>query len=165
MTTPNSRQTHLRKTRRSQLIELLAGRWTLAVLAELTVRNGRYQELDDLFLGLGTVALLVGAVGVASIIIISVLERRSEIGLRRAPGANCEHVRVKVLAEAVPLALIGGAVGDRRRHPHRRSRRAVSRAACRPHVSHPGPVEDVIQCQRFGLSGPAPVAVQAGRDD
>ncbi|HEY1829797.1 MAG TPA: ABC transporter permease [Acidimicrobiales bacterium] len=66
---------------------------------------------DDLFLGLGAVALLVGAVGVANIMIISVLERRSEIGLRRALGATRGHIRVQFLAEAVLLALIGGAVG------------------------------------------------------
>jgi putative ABC transport system permease protein len=66
---------------------------------------------DGLFLGLGAVALLVGAVGVANIMIISVLERRSEIGLRRALGATRGHIRVQFLAEAVLLALIGGAVG------------------------------------------------------
>ena len=66
---------------------------------------------DDLFLGLGAVALLVGAVGVANIMVISVLERRSEIGLRRALGATKGHIRVQFLSEAVLLALIGGAVG------------------------------------------------------
>jgi putative ABC transport system permease protein len=66
---------------------------------------------DDLFLGLGIVALLVGAVGVANIMIISVLERRSEIGLRRALGATKGHVRVQFLAEAVLLSLIGGVAG------------------------------------------------------
>jgi putative ABC transport system permease protein len=66
---------------------------------------------DGLFLGLGGVALLVGAVGVANIMIISVLERRSEIGLRRALGAARSHIRIQFLAEAVLLALIGGAVG------------------------------------------------------
>ena len=66
---------------------------------------------DGLFLGLGAVALLVGAVGVANIMIISVLERRSEIGLRRALGATKGRFRVQFLAEAVLLALLGGAVG------------------------------------------------------
>jgi putative ABC transport system permease protein len=66
---------------------------------------------DGLFLGLGAVALLVGAVGVANIMIISVLERRSEIGLRRALGATKGHIRIQFLAEAVVLALVGGAVG------------------------------------------------------
>jgi putative ABC transport system permease protein len=66
---------------------------------------------DDLFLGLGAVALLVGAVGVANIMVISVLERRSEIGLRRALGATKSHIRVQFLSEAILLALIGGAAG------------------------------------------------------
>jgi putative ABC transport system permease protein len=67
--------------------------------------------LNSLFLGLGAVALLVGAVGVANIMIISVLERRSEIGLRRALGATKGHIRTQFLSEAVLLGLLGGAVG------------------------------------------------------
>jgi putative ABC transport system permease protein len=67
--------------------------------------------LNGLFLGLGAVALLVGAVGVANIMIISVLERRSEIGLRRALGATRRHIRTQFLFEAILLALLGGVVG------------------------------------------------------
>jgi putative ABC transport system permease protein len=67
--------------------------------------------LNGLFLGLGAVALLVGAVGVANIMIISVLERRSEIGLRRALGATRAHIRGQFLSEAILLGLLGGAVG------------------------------------------------------
>jgi putative ABC transport system permease protein len=67
--------------------------------------------LNGLFLGLGAVALLVGAVGVANIMIISVLERRSEIGLRRALGATKRQIRTQFLSEAVLLGLLGGAVG------------------------------------------------------
>ena len=66
---------------------------------------------DTLFLGLGAVALLVGAIGVANIMVISVLERRSEIGLRRALGATRGQIRAQFLAEAVLLSLAGGAVG------------------------------------------------------
>jgi putative ABC transport system permease protein len=66
---------------------------------------------DALFLGLGAVALLVGAVGVANIMVISVLERRSEIGLRRALGATKGHIRIQFLSEAILLAFMGGAVG------------------------------------------------------
>jgi putative ABC transport system permease protein len=66
---------------------------------------------DTLFLGLGAIALLVGAVGVANIMVISVLERRQEIGLRRALGATRGQIRVQFLSEAILLALIGGAVG------------------------------------------------------
>ena len=56
-------------------------------------------------------SLLVGAVGVANIMIISVLERRSEIGLRRALGATKGHIRLQFMSEAVLLSLLGGAVG------------------------------------------------------
>jgi putative ABC transport system permease protein len=67
--------------------------------------------LNGLFLGLGAVALLVGAVGVANIMIISVLERPPEIGLRRALGATRGHIRTQFLSEAVLLGVLGGAVG------------------------------------------------------
>ena len=77
----------------------------------LTARAAAQSALDGLFLGLGAVALLVGAVGVANIMVISVLERRSEIGLRRALGATKAQIRGQFLAEAIMLALIGGAVG------------------------------------------------------
>jgi putative ABC transport system permease protein len=66
---------------------------------------------NALFLGLGAVALLVGAIGVANIMVISVLERRSEIGLRRALGATRGHIRTQFLAEAIALALAGGVAG------------------------------------------------------
>jgi putative ABC transport system permease protein len=69
------------------------------------------QAFNTLFLGLGAVALLVGAIGVANIMVIAVLERRSEIGLRRALGATRGHIRTQFLTEAVLLALIGGVVG------------------------------------------------------
>jgi putative ABC transport system permease protein len=79
--------------------------------AALTARAQAQSALGSLFLGLGAVALLVGAVGVANIMIISVLERRSEIGLRRALGATKGQIRIQFLAEAILLALAGGAVG------------------------------------------------------
>jgi putative ABC transport system permease protein len=77
----------------------------------LTARAAAQSALNSLFLGLGAVALLVGAVGVANIMIISVLERRSEIGLRRALGATRAQIRTQFLAEAIMLALLGGAAG------------------------------------------------------
>jgi putative ABC transport system permease protein len=66
---------------------------------------------DTLFLGLGAVALLVGAIGVANIMVIAVLERRSEIGLRRALGATKGHIRLQFLGEAILLSLAGGTAG------------------------------------------------------
>jgi putative ABC transport system permease protein len=66
---------------------------------------------NALFLGLGAVALLVGAVGVANIMIIAVLERRSETGLRRALGATKSQIRTQFLSEAILLAVTGGAAG------------------------------------------------------
>jgi putative ABC transport system permease protein len=77
----------------------------------LVARAQAKSALNGLFLGLGAVSLLVGAVGVANIMIISVLERRSEIGLRRALGAAKGHIRLQFLAEAMLLATLGGAAG------------------------------------------------------
>jgi putative ABC transport system permease protein len=65
----------------------------------------------DLFLALGAVALLVGGVGIANVMVISVLERRSEIGLRRALGATRRHVSLQFVAEALVLSAIGGLGG------------------------------------------------------
>jgi putative ABC transport system permease protein len=79
--------------------------------AALTARAEAQGALNGLFLGLGAVSLLVGAVGVANTMIISVLERRSEIGLRRALGATRGNIRAQFLAEAILLALLGGAAG------------------------------------------------------
>ena len=77
----------------------------------LTARAAAAGAFDSLFLGLGVVALIVGAVGVANIMIISVLERRSEIGLRRALGATKGQIRAQFLGESILLAVIGGVVG------------------------------------------------------
>jgi putative ABC transport system permease protein len=77
----------------------------------LTARAAAAGAFNSLFLGLGVVALIVGAVGVANIMIISVLERRSEIGLRRALGATAAQIRTQFLAESILLAFIGGVVG------------------------------------------------------
>jgi putative ABC transport system permease protein len=79
--------------------------------AALTAQADAKGALDTLFLGLGAVALLVGAIGVANIMVISVLERRSEIGLRRALGATRGHIRAQFLSEAILLSLAGGIIG------------------------------------------------------
>ena len=138
----------------------------------LTAQADAQSAFNVLFLGLGAVALLVGAVGVANIMVISVLERRSEIGLRRALGATKGHIRVQFLSEAILLALAGGAAGiiigatataiyahakgwaivipaqrlgrrARRRPAHRRPRRTAARTQSRPPLTHPSPLDAV----------------------
>jgi putative ABC transport system permease protein len=79
--------------------------------AALTAQLDAARAFNTLFLGLGAVALLVGAIGVANIMVISVLERRSEIGLRRALGATRGHIRIQFLSEAIALAVLGGLAG------------------------------------------------------
>jgi putative ABC transport system permease protein len=77
----------------------------------LTAQADTAGAFDTLFLGLGAVALLVGSIGVANIMVISVLERQREIGLRRALGATKGQIRIQFLSEAIMLTLAGGAVG------------------------------------------------------
>jgi len=78
------------------------------ILQAALLTKGAY---NGLFLGLGAVALLVGGVGIANVMVISVLERRSEIGLRRALGATRRHVAEQFLAEALLLSALGGVAG------------------------------------------------------
>ena len=135
------------------------------ILKAEVVAKGAY---NGLFLGLGAVALLVGGVGIANVMVISVLERRSEIGLRRALGATRRHVAEQFLAEAVLLSAVGGLAGtiigavatviyavsqhwsvqipaarplrrSGRRPGHRRHRRAVPVDASRPPLADRGP--------------------------
>ncbi len=77
----------------------------------LEAKEAADDALTALFLGLGAVALLVGGVGIANVMVISVLERRSEIGLRRALGATKRHVASQFLGEALLLSLFGGLGG------------------------------------------------------
>src|SRR5262249_46642140 len=77
----------------------------------LAARATTNRALTALLLGLGAVALLVGGVGIANVMVIAVLERRTEIGLRRALGATKGDVRTQFLIEAVLLSGIGGLAG------------------------------------------------------
>jgi putative ABC transport system permease protein len=77
----------------------------------LAARAAAQAAYSALFVGLGAVALLVGGVGIANVMFVSVLERRSEIGLRRALGATRGHIGIQFLAESALLSLLGGAVG------------------------------------------------------
>ena len=132
------------------------------VLKAEVAAKGAY---NGLLLGLGAVALLVGGVGIANVMVISVLERRSEIGLRRALGASRRHVAEQFLAEALLLSALGGVAGTiiggaataiyaaqpalvgrhprprplrrhRRRPRHRRHRRPLPIHASRPPLTH-----------------------------
>ena len=134
------------------------------ILQAAVLAKGAY---NGLFLGLGAVALLVGGVGIANVMVISVLERRSEIGLRRALGATRRHVAEQFLAEAMLLSVLGGLAGtvigvaataiyaltqhwlgadpgpgplrrNRRRPGHRRHRRPVPGDAGRPPLPNRG---------------------------
>ncbi|GAB2838083.1 ABC transporter permease [Lentzea nigeriaca] len=77
----------------------------------LAAKRATQNSYSALFLGLAGVAVLIGGVGVANTMVISVLERRSEIGLRRALGATKGHIRAQFLTEAVLLSGLGGLAG------------------------------------------------------
>ncbi|MEU5861816.1 ABC transporter permease [Nonomuraea sp. NPDC047529] len=77
----------------------------------LVARAAAAGTFTNLLLGLGAVALLVGGVGVANTMVISVLERRKEIGLRRALGATRGQIRIQFLTESLLLSVLGGVAG------------------------------------------------------
>jgi putative ABC transport system permease protein len=87
--------------------EVQVSRPSDALAAQAAARGA----FNALFLGLGAVALLVGGVGIANVMVISVLERRSEIGLRRALGATRVHIGVQFLTESILLSAFGGVAG------------------------------------------------------
>ena len=75
------------------------------------VRAGVEQDVNAMFLILGGVSLLVGAIGIANVTLVSVLERVGEIGLRRALGASRRHIAYQFLLESTGVGLFGGAIG------------------------------------------------------
>jgi putative ABC transport system permease protein len=77
----------------------------------LAARAAVNTAFTALLLGLGGVALLIGGVGIANVMVITVLERRGEIGLRRALGATRRHVRAQFLLEAIAISGVGGLIG------------------------------------------------------
>ncbi len=77
----------------------------------LAAEDAADSAFTSLLLGLGGVALLVGGIGIANVMVIAVIERRTEIGLRRALGATKAHIRRQFLTEALLLAGAGGLVG------------------------------------------------------
>ena len=77
----------------------------------LEAQEAASSTFDNLFLGLGAVALLVGGIGIANVMVIAVIERRNEIGLRRALGASRAHIRRQFLLEALLLSALGGVAG------------------------------------------------------
>jgi ABC-type antimicrobial peptide transport system permease subunit len=75
------------------------------------VRAGVRRDLDLLFLMLGAVSLIVGAIGIANVTLVSVMERTGEIGLRRALGATRRHIASQFLLESAAVGVLGGVLG------------------------------------------------------
>lgn len=120
ITSPGTIYVRVRTERVTQVYPVLAATADPAHPAEvqtsrpsdaLEARAKAKGAFTGLFLGLGLVALFVGAVGIANVMVISVLERRSEIGLRRALGATGRHIASQFFTESLLLAVIGGMVG------------------------------------------------------
>jgi macrolide transport system ATP-binding/permease protein len=75
------------------------------------LRGGVRSDLDVLFLLLSGVSLLVGAIGIANVTLVSVMERTGEVGLRRALGATRRHIAAQFLLESAAMGVVGGILG------------------------------------------------------
>lgn len=74
-------------------------------------KNAVQDDVNQLFLLLGLISLLVGAIGIANVTLVTVMERTGEIGLRRALGASRRHIGTQFLAESTVMGLVGGIIG------------------------------------------------------
>jgi putative ABC transport system permease protein len=118
----------------------------------LAAKRATESTFSVLMLGLAAVALLVGGVGVANTMVISVLERRSEIGLRRALGSSRGQIRAQFLTEAIVLSTLGGAVGV-----------ALGLLLTAAYATHQGwPLVVPLPALLAGLAGSVVVGIVAG---
>ena len=82
-----------------------------APAAPTRARNDVQSDVNGLFLLLGLISLIVGAIGIANVTLVTVMERTGEIGLRRALGARRRHIAGQILCESAAMGMVGGIVG------------------------------------------------------